>query len=194
MYCRNCGKEVAEKAEICLNCGVKPFNGANFCQNCGANVNPDAEICIKCGMRLAGAKSLIVGTIQYAGFWKRFVAAIIDGIILTIGGWLIGSLIGVLFGWFGIPLAYLVGFVGGWLYYALMESSEKQATLGKQALGIIVTDIDGNRISFGRATGRDFAKFISSLTLLIGYIMAGFTEKKQALHDIIANCLVINRT
>ena len=80
-----------------------------------------------------------------------------------------------------------------WLYFALMESSSKQATLGKMALGIIVTDLNGNRLSFGRATGRYFGKIISGAILMIGYIMAGFTEKKQALHDIIAGCLVVNR-
>lgn len=80
------------------------------------------------------------------------------------------------------------------LYYALMESSEKQATVGKLAMGIKVTDMQGNRLSFGQATGRHFAKIISGLTLLIGYIMAGFTEKKQALHDIIVNCLVVKKT
>jgi uncharacterized RDD family membrane protein YckC len=80
-----------------------------------------------------------------------------------------------------------------WLYYSLLESSVWQGTLGKKALGLEVTDLDGNRISFGRATGRFFAKFISAIILFIGYIMAGFTEKKQALHDIIAGTLVIRK-
>lgn len=80
-----------------------------------------------------------------------------------------------------------------WLYYALMESSVKQATLGKMALGIVVTDLAGNRISFGRATGRYWAKLISALTLLAGFVMAGFTAKKQALHDMIAGCLVVTK-
>jgi uncharacterized RDD family membrane protein YckC len=80
-----------------------------------------------------------------------------------------------------------------WLYYSLLESSAWQATLGKKALGLEVTDLDGNRIGFGRATGRFFAKFISWIILLIGYIMAGFTEKKQALHDILAGTLVIRK-
>jgi len=80
-----------------------------------------------------------------------------------------------------------------WLYYALMESSKHQATIGKLALGLKVTDMNGQRISFARATGRYFGKIISGMILLIGYIMAGFTEKKQALHDIMANCLVVKR-
>jgi uncharacterized RDD family membrane protein YckC len=78
-----------------------------------------------------------------------------------------------------------------WLYFSLMESSAKQATLGKMALGIIVTDGSYNRISFGRATGRFFAKLISNITICIGYIIIAFTSQKQGLHDIIAGTLVI---
>ena len=74
-----------------------------------------------------------------------------------------------------------------------MESSSKQATLGKLALGIVVTDLNGNRISFGRATGRYFGKIVSGMIFAIGYIMAGITERKQALHDIMASCLVVLR-
>lgn len=72
-----------------------------------------------------------------------------------------------------------------------MESSPTQATLGKMTLGIIVTDTEGKRVSFGRATGRHWAKIISGLILFIGYFMAAFTSRKQALHDIIADCLVV---
>ncbi len=72
-----------------------------------------------------------------------------------------------------------------------MESSEAQATLGKRALGIIVTDLNGARIIFYRATGRHFGKIVSSITLGFGFIMAGFTEKKQALHDKMFDCLVV---
>jgi len=81
-----------------------------------------------------------------------------------------------------------------WLYYAGMESSVYQGTLGKMALGLMVTDLEGRRITFGRASGRYFAKIISGLIPLgIGYAMAGFTEKKQALHDMIASCLVLRK-
>jgi uncharacterized RDD family membrane protein YckC len=76
-----------------------------------------------------------------------------------------------------------------------MESSVHQGTLGKMALGLTVTDMQGRRVSFGRATGRYFAKMITGMIpLAIGYIMAGFTEKKQALHDMIASCLVLRKT
>lgn len=80
-----------------------------------------------------------------------------------------------------------------WLYFSIMESSPAKATLGKLALGIRVTDIRGNRISFMKATGRYFGKIISSFILCIGYLMAGFTEKKQALHDIMAGCIVVRK-
>lgn len=151
---------------------------------------------------------------SYAGFWKRFAAVLIDGIILSVVSlFLLVPLLGMLGLGFldaamndGDPSAGLIvaiigaylgtlmmSFLAGWLYYALMESSSKQATLGKMALGIIVTDMNGNRISFGRATGRYFGKFLSALILYVGYMMAGFTEKKQALHDIIAGCLVVNK-
>ncbi|MFW9806568.1 MAG: RDD family protein [Candidatus Thorarchaeota archaeon] len=122
--------------------------------------------------------------VQYAGFWKRFVAWIIDMVATQV----VISAVSLVTGGIG---GGLLGLVGGWLYFALMESSSKQATLGKMALGIIVTDYNGNRISFARATGRHFAKIISAILLLVGYIMIAFTEKKQGLHDIISGCLVV---
>jgi uncharacterized RDD family membrane protein YckC len=82
------------------------------------------------------------------------------------------------------------GFVFNWVYYAGFESSHLGATPGKWMLGIYVTDMEGRRISFARASGRYFGKIISGIVLGIGYMMAGFTEKFQALHDMIAECLV----
>lgn len=150
--------------------------------------------------------------VRYAGFWRRFVAHLIDQIIVCIVAFMLfipalallgigigsgmmdesPSAIGFVFAAIAAYLtAILVIIILQWLYYALMESSNKQATLGKLALGIVVTDLNGGRISFGRATGRYFGKIISGMILYIGFIMAGFTEKKQALHDIMASCLVI---
>jgi uncharacterized RDD family membrane protein YckC len=89
----------------------------------------------------------------------------------------------------------LVSALVSWLYHAGMQSAEGQATLGKKAMGLRVTDLDGNRISFGRATGRFFGQYISGLILGIGYLMMLWDDKKQTLHDQIANTLVIkNRT
>src|SRR5205085_2767525 len=130
----------------------------------------------------------------YAGFWLRFGAAIIDGILVFIASACSGAVIGGILGAIlfsagpnrrarmGIQISgQVIGTVIGWLYFALMESSARQATLGMMACSIRVTDMNGGRISFGRATGRYFGKFLSQLTLLIGYMMAGWTEKKQAL-------------
>jgi uncharacterized RDD family membrane protein YckC len=164
----------------------------------------------------AYAGSPAVPRVEYAGFWLRFIALLIDNIVM-----------GFAFILILIPLIFLTGlgsFLQGfhpdedmndagvmliigfvfliatcslvvtWLYHAFMESSEWQATLGKKALGLVVTDMAGQRVSFGRSTGRHFGKIVTNLIpFLIGYIMAGFTEKKQALHDMLAGCLVLRR-
>jgi len=127
----------------------------------------------------------------YAGFWRRFVAALIDGIILAIAVVSVGLIFS--FEEEGEIRGSILGLLVSWLYYALQESSPSRATLGKKALGITVTDLNGNRISFGRATGRHFGKVLSAIILYVGFLMAGFTEKKQALHDMMAGCLVIKK-
>ena len=144
--------------------------------------------------------------LDYAGFWLRFCAWFIDSLILFIPSFLMSfgmrvatSIPGARPTW-SAPMAIAMGgshnllaIIIWWLYYALMESSPRQATLGKMALGLIVTDELGNRLTFARATGRTFAKYVSWLILGIGYIMAGFTDKKQGLHDIIARSLVLRK-
>jgi len=150
----------------------------------------------------------------YANPLKRFVALIIDAIILGVVFGIVASLFGMSMfvgmdaaidpttgemnpGAMGGMMAGMAGLYGGsillnWLYYALMESSSHQATLGKKAMGLIVTDMNGNRISFLRATGRFFGKIVSALIIYIGFIMAFFTQKKQGLHDMMASCLVLD--
>ena len=86
---------------------------------------------------------------------------------------------------------WILELVVGWLYFALQESSRFQATLGKRALKIVVTDLQGGRIGFPRASGRYFAKLLSTLSLGIDYLMAAFTARKQALHDLVADTLVV---
>jgi uncharacterized RDD family membrane protein YckC/phage FluMu protein Com len=138
---------------------------------------------------------------EYAGFWKRFAAVVIDVIILLVFTSIISAILISPFSRRTSPnaptgatlLFYFIFLISSWLYYTLLESSSKQATVGKMTLGIIVTDLYGNRISFGRANGRYWSKILSALILYIGFIMAGFTEKKQALHDIIASCLVVKK-
>jgi uncharacterized RDD family membrane protein YckC len=125
---------------------------------------------------------------QYASFGKRFLADLLDKITLAFINAIISGVLGK-----NSSVAALIWILITLLYYAIQESSAKQATLGKQALGIVVTDLEGKRIDLVKATIRSFSKYISGLILLIGYIMAAFTEKKQALHDIIAGTLVLNK-
>lgn len=88
-------------------------------------------------------------------------------------------------------LAALGNSVAGWLYYALLESSTRQATIGKQLFKLRVTDLNGQQITFLRATGRILGKTVSALIFWMGYVMAGVTDRKQALHDMMAGCLVL---
>lgn len=125
---------------------------------------------------------------EYAGFWIRFVAAFIDGILCLVINMPIVFLFGPDSG-----ISNLLSGVAGLLYYTLFVSSEWQATPGKRALGLAITDLKGQRISFWRALGRYFAQIPSALLLGIGYIMVAFTEKKQGLHDKIAGTLVIKQ-
>jgi uncharacterized RDD family membrane protein YckC len=137
----------------------------------------------------------------YAGFWRRFAALLIDSLLVGAVAFFIGVVIGIVVGASGreeIPsgwsaLVDVATVIGWFLYFALMESSSQQATVGKIALGIQVTDLEGNRLTFGRALGRNLAKIISVLTLYIGFIIAAFTERRQALHDLIASALVVKR-
>jgi uncharacterized RDD family membrane protein YckC len=152
----------------------------------------------------------------YAGFWLRFVAVVIDGIILVIPMGIIGAIVGGVIGFsYGVAHpgnrfsimdgdgdfnpTFILMEVGlmifstivKWLYFALQESSSAQATVGKRVMGLKVMSLAGQRIGFGQASGRFFSKIISGMILCIGYIMAGFTERKQALHDMIAGTLVV---
>jgi uncharacterized RDD family membrane protein YckC len=142
----------------------------------------------------------------YAGFWLRAAAYLIDTVILSLSLALVGSFSPSAFIIIPdpnatsltalphlTPLAIAVTIPAVWLYYALFEASSWQATPGKKFLGLYVTDVHERPISFARATVRHFAKMLSSLTFLVGYVLAGFTEKKQALHDMVASCLVLRR-
>lgn len=137
---------------------------------------------------------------SYAGFWKRVAAAIIDEIIIMIGGFAFGFVFVMVMVAGGIDdlavlevMENILGIILIWVYFAVMESSPTQGTLGKMALGIKVTDLEGNKIDFPRATRRHFAKIISVLILYIGFIMVAFTQEKQGLHDMMAGCLVVTK-
>lgn len=179
-----------------------------FCWNCGKAQEGNTSYCFNCGVRLSQEPASQPDTapaleVKYAGFWKRLLAWILDIIAFAAFNFVIGIIVAVALVAAGVDettagnvvaAIYNINiFVGGWLYYALFERSHTRGTIGKMTLGIIVTDSSGNKISFARATGRHFAKIISIVILLIGYFMIAFTGKKQGLHDIIADTLVIQR-
>ncbi len=211
MFCSKCGSNLAPGSAFCQVCGTAaPTSSA-------VSASPPAGSPMATPVDAAAVSPhwLPPATRAFAGFWLRFVACLIDGALL-------GAILGAVFipilllGGFGAALQSMATrdhqpdpaaifafassialFVGasvlaGWLYYAYFESSEWQGTVGKKVMNLVVTDLEGNRVSFGRASGRYFARFITKLIPLgIGYILAGITEKKQALHDMIASCLVL---
>lgn len=144
----------------------------------------------------------------YAGFWRRVLAWFVDALILSA---LHAVLVLVSGAWLLVPWGLLDGFhaylparlfeaglqpfnvVLGWLYFVVCEASRWQATPGKLALDLAVTDDFGRRIDFGRASGRYFGKYVSALTLGIGFLLAGWTTRKQALHDLMAGCCVVRK-
>lgn len=166
----------------------------------------------------AGAHDGAVAALDdYAGFWKRVAAYIIDAFVLWIPNTILSSMLGATKAaeaymqaklaagddpqlaltamdaylhalWPALIAQTLVS----WLYFALCESSAWQGTAGKLALGIRVTDMDGRRITFMRATGRYFAKILSAFTLCIGFLMVAWTQRRQGLHDLMAQTLVLN--
>ncbi len=159
-----------------------------------------------------GALRLPAGATIHGGFWRRCAAMGIDGLLmgLVVGAIefaLMGTSVGLLLqagngGASGFSVAALLSmmmtamalvFVGQWLYFALFEASALQATPGKRALGLKVVDESGHRIGFGRASGRYFGKILSGMLFYVGFAMAGFTERKQALHDMVAGTCVVFR-
>jgi len=204
---------------FCTRCGQHIDEGNRFCQHCGQEVGALAvaapsEIVDPGGVSVPAQ---VVSSFAYAGFWLRAAAYFLDGLILGIP---VGAVLLFLVFTMGgfhmllrrrhpyetafVPMAapFLLLFFSAiavlfglqWLYFAGLESSARQATLGKSAMSLKVTDLAGNRLSFGRASGRFFAKIVSGMVpFALGYIMAGFTQKKQALHDMIAGTLVLRK-
>jgi uncharacterized RDD family membrane protein YckC len=222
----------------CSKCGSLIEDGAAFCAACGQSVQPAMSMSAGLPVAASSAAALPSGyapnaysttsptappvvyaqpSVQYAGFWLRVIAYLIDSVVLSVGFMAlfipfaimtgltavlgnihpgedprdVGALLGGTF-FLGLFTVAALAFLGGWLYHAKMESSSWQATLGKKALNLRVTDLYGAPVSFNRATGRHFAKLITGLIPLgVGFMLAGLTEKRQALHDIIAGCLVL---
>ena len=190
------------------------------CASCGNSRVPDGDFCLFCGDLLAQPRSssgskrpsqaverrlLGPAELEYAGFWRRFAAGGIDLGIEAAGAFLITYAIDITmrhFGeGFGIDPWYskmyagiafiLILAVGSWLYCAFAESSSWRATIGKRLLGLQVITSDGERTSFGQATVRHLMKFLSLFCLMIGFFMAGWTKRRQALHDMPCDCLVV---
>ena len=204
MYCSKCGTEISAATGFCPTCGQPTQSMVP---------GPPATSAPGVPRTVAQATPVYYTGVQYAGFWLRLVAYLIDSLLSGVA--FVVLLIPILVFSGVMPVigriasgedpgeniaALIVSFVvagvlllaGVWLYYALCESSSWQGTIGKKALNLKVTDMAGNPVSFGRASGRFFARFITRMIPLgIGYILAGFTEKKQAIHDMIASCLVL---
>ena len=214
MFCSKCGTPLAPNTTFCQVCGT-PVQPPASHPATPALYSPQGEQPVApAAAASAVSPHWLPPTRGYAGFWLRFVAHLLDGfitgivlmaivvplILLTGLGAAIRGLHPdsppdpAIIAAFASSIALIVvgSVLAGWLYNAYFESSEWQATVGKKVLNLIVTDLNGNRISFGRASGRFFSKIISGLIPFgIGYILAGFTERKQALHDMIAGCLVL---
>jgi uncharacterized RDD family membrane protein YckC len=198
---------------FCPKCGKETDASGKFCQWCGADiaavpanplVTPEEEECTDIGV--------------YAGLGRRFIAFIVDAIIILLFDLVAMTVLGLTR---GIQNSYfyfvqhvpaeqltLEGTMGAlygsviaaygvllvvipWLYFAGFESSRGQATPGKLLVHIVVTDMAGNKPTFARVTLRHFAKFVSALIIFIGFLMIGLTNKRQGLHDRISGCLVL---
>ena len=198
-----------------------------ICQRCGRDTPPEYSYCQACGNPLIVTQypppmpdyAQATGNLEpvnFANIGARFIAALIDGVVLGIPIGIISMALsammaarvihrtsrdtsfnpgmaaeamGTFFAGFGFIM--ILSVLLSWAYFAIMESSRWQGTLGKKAMGIRVTDLNGSRITLGRATIRLAVKAFLSGWFLLGYIMAFFTQKKQALHDLIAGTLVL---
>ncbi len=193
-------------AVFCSKCGSENDAGAAFCQKCGASLAVPAAPVPPVVVTPVVPVVVVASASPYAGFWIRVLATIIDRVIL-------GALLSPLFFIFVLPaiikasqggfdedrphfvfafapIVWVIAFAVSWAYEAFLTSSEWQGTIGKRVLNLKVTDLNGNRISLARATGRFFAKILSFAICDIGVIMVAFTERKQGLHDMIAGTLV----
>lgn len=198
-----------------------------FCPKCGKETDASGKFCQWCGFDIASipAKPVIVPEEEegpevgvYAGLGRRFIAFIVDAILIL----LIGIVTITFFSMMnGLRYAYYIVAQGApvtqlteagtadaafgpiiaafgmlivvipWLYFAGFESSRSQATPGKVLMHIMVTDMEGNKPTFARVTLRHFGKFISAIPVFLGFLAIGLTKKRQGLHDKIGSCLVL---
>lgn len=203
MFCKQCGTDNTESNLFCKKCGTRLEMGQSQALAQADEYSPYASPRSNIVQNQGGNE----GFRGYGGFWLRTCAYVLDSFILCaiffVLFMLLGGVVTMDEGFrAGVSpnrrLSMIVGFIaiflvllGPWLYWALSESSSWQATLGKKALGLKVVDADGQRIGFWRASGRFFAKIISSVPFGIGFFMVGFMDKKQGLHDVIASTYVV---
>lgn len=177
---------------FCAQCGIQNTDESKFCKSCGAGLIEPSSPCIN----LDDKK-------HYANFWNRLSAFVIDSIIVGIGtiaiAFIIRQIANIIAGDYvsqnGLPdpLVFVELLLPGLLYNSIMESSSKQATIGKNAAGIWVSDINGNKITFTRALVRNSSKLLSAAIVFFGFFQVAFTQRKQALHDMISDCLVLSK-
>jgi uncharacterized RDD family membrane protein YckC len=215
MFCSRCGVQVVEGNRYCQACGQEVGVAVVAVSPPESPASPAFTPAVESSAPVSAAAR---APLPYAGFWERVAAYLIDGLILGIPFGILVVILIFLFGGFGVMmhrrgpvdpseamafvapmfafffLGMLVFIALQWLYFAGMESSERQGTIGKSVLSLRVTNYEGQRMSFGHATGRFFAKIVSGMVpFAIGYIMAAFTARKQALHDLIAGTLVLRK-
>ncbi|HEY4979896.1 MAG TPA: RDD family protein [Candidatus Acidoferrum sp.] len=209
MFCSKCGAAISADSAFCTSCGTPHVRTA---------LASPAAVTVPPNVGVAGY-SAARGQLMYGGFWLRFVAYLVDSVAMGIAVFAIFiplvAITGAAAHLHGLEdmqrrgqpdpavvaafITLFVTFVGAallitWLYHAYFESSSWQATPGKRVMNLYVTDLSGQPITFLNATGRHFAKIVTGLIpLFIGYIMAAFTERRQALHDMIASTLVLRR-
>ena len=188
--------------QVCTSCGNARLPYDRFCLFCG-DLLSDGSSKSQRGQTTGPARPFTAE--DYAGFWLRTWAGLIDVVLEALGALLVTlaidlvlSRVGHVLGYapwiskFATGMAYiLVLSVGGWLYCAFTESSPRRATIGKRMMGLQVVTADGGQVSFGQATIRHFMKFLSLFSAGFGFMMAGWTKRRQALHDMPADCVVI---
>lgn len=191
--------------QVCISCGSKAVPYKSFCLFCG-------DLLAQSAAKQVTLRKAIVHPVpptetgrEYAGFWLRVWAGMVDVSIETVAALLVTVLLDMLIRHYGraygltpASSAFISGMsfilvlsVGAWLYCALAESSSYRATLGKWMMGLEVTTITGEQISFGTASVRHFMKFLSLFTVGIGFLMAAWTRHRQALHDMPTDCVVV---
>jgi uncharacterized RDD family membrane protein YckC len=193
--------------EACANCGNMPLPDGRFCLFCGDLLANSArqEASSRDFEVVSSPSPLAPETNDYAGFWLRVWAGLIDVALEAVGALVLTIAVDLVLGRFGRVLGFspwdskfatgmsyiLILSIGAWLYCAFAESSSWQATIGKRLLGLRVVTAEGGRISFGQATIRHLMKFLSLFSAGFGFMMAAWTERRQALHDMPSDCLVV---